>query len=96
MDHGDFRLYESQAILRYIDRVFAGTPLTPANPRAAARMDQAMNINDWYLFPRGRQRHRVSPHIGESDRLVSWLSRMNARPSLRATTWERVAAMAHA
>jgi glutathione S-transferase len=26
--------------------------------------------------------------------LVDWLRRMNARPSLQATTWERVSAMA--
>ncbi len=28
--------------------------------------------------------------------LVDWLARMEARPSLRATTWEKVAAMAAA
>jgi glutathione S-transferase len=50
LDHGDFRLYETQAILRYLDRVLPGTALTPAEPRAAARMDQLMNVNDWYLF----------------------------------------------
>ena len=50
MNHGGFMLYETQAILRYIDRVLPQPRLTPANPRAAARMDQVMNINDWYLF----------------------------------------------
>ncbi|MDE2357183.1 MAG: glutathione S-transferase family protein [Alphaproteobacteria bacterium] len=50
LDHGDFRLYEVQAILRYLDRVLPGPALTPADPRAAARMDQALNISDWYLF----------------------------------------------
>src|ERR1700690_1047525 len=50
IEHGAFRLYETQAILRYIDRVVLQPALTPANPRAAARMDQLMNINDWYLF----------------------------------------------
>ncbi len=50
IEHGDFTLYETQAILRYIDRVAAAPPLTPAAPRAAARMDQLMNICDWYLF----------------------------------------------
>jgi len=49
-EHGDFQLYETQAIVRYIDRVWPEPALTPADPRAAARMDQAMNINDWYLF----------------------------------------------
>jgi glutathione S-transferase len=50
MDYGDFRLYESQAILRYIDRALPGLALTPAHPEAAGRMDQLMNVNDWYLF----------------------------------------------
>jgi glutathione S-transferase len=50
LEHGDFRLYETQAILRYIDRVLPGPALTPPEPRGAARMDQLMNVNDWYLF----------------------------------------------
>jgi glutathione S-transferase len=50
IEHDGFKLYETQAILRYIDRIFPGPSLTPADPKAAARMDQVMNINDWYLF----------------------------------------------
>ena len=51
LEHGAFRLYETQAIVRYLDRVLPGPALTPAQPEAAARMDQLLNINDWYLFP---------------------------------------------
>ena len=50
IEHNGFVLYETQAILRYIDRVFPDPALTPADPQAAARMDQVMNICDWYLF----------------------------------------------
>ena len=50
LDHKGFRLYETQAILRYVDRVLPAPNLTPADAQAAARMDQIMNINDWYLF----------------------------------------------
>lgn len=50
LEHGDFMLYETQAMLRYIDRVAPGPSLTPADPKSAARMDQQMNICDWYLF----------------------------------------------
>src|ERR1700683_4468141 len=50
IDHGAFRLYESQAILRYLDRVLPEPALTPTDPQDAARMDQLMNVNDWYLF----------------------------------------------
>jgi len=50
LEDGDFRLYETQAILRYLDRVLPEPALTPADARRAARMDQLMNVNDWYLF----------------------------------------------
>jgi glutathione S-transferase len=52
VQHGDFNLYETQAILRYIDDVFEGPRLQPADTRAAARMNQIIGINDWYLFPK--------------------------------------------
>jgi glutathione S-transferase len=159
--HGDFRLYETAAIIRYIDRVAGGASLSPTDPQAAARMDQAMNISDWYLFqgcvsvigfqrivgPRvlglptdeaavamavpkavmacdelarllGEQSHFAGAELSLADfmlasnvdflaatpewqltgarhvNLVRWLERMNQRAALRATTWEKVAAMA--
>ena len=163
LEHGDFRLYETQAILRYIDRALPGPLLTPPDPRAAARMDQLMNVNDWYLFQGVGNVigfHRIvapklmglapdeaaivaampkahfvfeglARELGEADyfgdyspsladimlasqldlfaatpewsaltanklHLVRWLDRMQGRPSMRATAWERVAAMAQA
>jgi glutathione S-transferase len=163
LDHAGFRLYESQAILRYVDRVMPGPALTPADPQLAGRMDQLMNINDWYLFqgvasvivfqriigPRvlgltpdeGKiagampKAHEVLDElarqlgdrpffVGDSISLVdvllapqldlmgatpewepltarhanlrTWLARVNVLPSMVATTWERVAAMAKA
>jgi glutathione S-transferase len=161
LDHGDFRLYETQAIVRYIDRVCSGPALTPSNPEDAARVDQLLNVNDWYLFQGGAAtigfQRVVGPKllgmptdeaavaaalpktqvavdviarelgtkpylVGEAVTLADlvigpqlaflavtpewatlakshanlgrWLERMNARPSMQATTWERVAAMA--
>ena len=163
LQHGDFMVYETQAILRYLDRVLPHPCLTPSDPRAAARMDQAMNVNDCYLFngvsntigfqrvvgprvmgltpdeaiiaaalPRGRQVFGVlagllgegpyfggealsladillAPQVdffrelpewaelgGPHPRLGAWLDRMNARPSLARTTWDKVAEMAGA
>jgi glutathione S-transferase len=52
LDHGDFQLYETQAIIRYIDRIAPTPPLTPSDPRAAARMDQLLNIADCYVAQR--------------------------------------------
>lgn len=50
LEHDGFMLYETQAIVRYLDRVVPGPGLTPTDARAAARMDQVMNVCDWYLF----------------------------------------------
>jgi glutathione S-transferase len=163
LEHDGFVLYETQAILRYLDRVLPSPALTPADPRRAARMDQVMNINDWYLFsgvgnvivfhrvvgPRvmglkpdeaaiaaampkartvftelarllGEQNFFAGEAISLADlllapavafftetpewaelgephkNLVAWLARMEARPSMQATTWERVSEMAKA
>jgi glutathione S-transferase len=163
VEHGGFTLYETAAIVRYVDRMLPEPTLTPANPQTAARMDQLMNINDWYLFqgvanvigfqriirPRlmglapdedaiaaampkahvvfnelSRQLGGSAYFVGESITLADvllapqldfftatpewepltahspnirqWFDRMNARPSMRATTWECVAAMAKA
>jgi len=163
LDHGAFRLYETQAILRYIDRILPEPALTPGDAQVAARMDQLMNICDWYLFqgvanvivfqriigpalmgltpdeqavadamPKahvvfdelsrllGQQPYFCGERVSLADlhvatqldffaltpewaglsarapNLSDWLARMNARPSMLATTWERVAAMAEA
>jgi glutathione S-transferase len=163
LEHGRFSLYETQAILRYLDRVLPSPALTPVDPEAAARMDQLMNVNDWYLFqgvgavigfqrvdgprlmghtpdekaieavmPKARAvfaelarllREQpyfagdaisladllLAPHVeffsltpewatlgAPHANLVAWLARMEARPSLQATTWARLAAIAKA
>jgi glutathione S-transferase len=51
-EEGDFRLYETQAIIRYVDEVFPNPPLTPGNPQARARMNQVIGIIEWYFFPK--------------------------------------------
>lgn len=163
LEHDGFLFYETQAILRYLDRVLPSPALTPADPKRAARMDQVMNVNDWYLFqgvgnvigfhrvvgPRvlglkpdeaaieaampkaravfeelarllGEQPWFSGEAISLADllvapqlafftqtpewavlgaphaNLVAWLARMEARPSMKATTWERVTEMAKA
>jgi len=50
LDHGDFRLYETQAILRYLDRVIPEPRLTPSDPKAEARMNQVIGIVDCYVM----------------------------------------------
>jgi glutathione S-transferase len=48
--HGDFALYETNAITRYVDEAFAGPPLQPASPRDRARMTQIVSIVDSYGY----------------------------------------------
>jgi glutathione S-transferase len=161
--HNGFRLYETQAILRYLDRVLPQPALTPTDMKRAARMDQAMNVNDWYLFhgvgnviifhrvigpqvlgltpdeeaikaamPKahavfdelanllGEEAYFAGDQLSLADlllapavdfftmipewtvlgaphaNLVAWMQRMQERPSLKATTWERVTDLAKA
>jgi glutathione S-transferase len=51
MHHGDFMLYETEAICRYIDRAFPGPPLQPKNVQSLARMDQWLSAITDYVFP---------------------------------------------
>jgi glutathione S-transferase len=50
-EHDGFALYETQAILRYIDEAFAAAPLQPIELHPFARMNQIMGIVDAYLAP---------------------------------------------
>jgi glutathione S-transferase len=161
--HNGFKLYETQAIVRYLDRVLPQPALTPTDMKRAARMDQAMNVNDWYLFhgvgnviifhrvigpqvlgltpdeeaikaamPKahavfdelanllGEEAYFAGDQLSLADlllapavdfftmipewtvlgaphaNLVAWMQRMQERPSLKATTWERVTDLAKA
>ena len=161
--HDGFKLYETQAILRYLDRLLPQPSLTPTDVKRAARMDQAMNVNDWYLFhgvgnviifhrvigpqvlglapdeeaikaamPKahavfdelanllGEQPYFAGDTLSLADlllapavdfftmipewtvlgvphaNLVAWMKRMQERPSLKSTTWERVTELARA
>jgi glutathione S-transferase len=49
-EHKGFALYETQAILRYVDTAFPGAPMQPTDPRHAARMNQIIGIVDAYMF----------------------------------------------
>lgn len=50
-EHEGMTLYETGAIVRYIDQVFPGTSLTPGDARERARMNQAISIIDYYAYP---------------------------------------------
>ncbi len=50
LTHGDFTLYETAVILRYVDQAFSGADLTPTSAKAAARMAQVISIADNYAY----------------------------------------------
>jgi glutathione S-transferase len=155
-EHDGWILYETQAIMRYVDAVVPGPQLQPEEPRAVARMNQLIGIADWYLMPQVTMtitfNRVVAPRfnrpvdeekvtqavpnaricIGEiscllddhtwmagdqislADLLLAahlsmfaqspegekilqerrnlsgWLTRVEARPSMKATTWDRL------
>jgi glutathione S-transferase len=155
-EHDGWMLYETQAIMRYVDAVVPGPRLQPEEPRAAARMNQLMGITDWYVMRQVSMpitRNRVvaprvnrpvdedaivnaipdaqiciaeisrlldghawmtgdalsladlllAPHLSmfaqapegaqilqEHGNLRGWLTRIEARPSMQATTWDRL------
>lgn len=47
---GDFALYETEAITRYIDEAFPGPALQPSEPHQRARMAQIISIIDSYGY----------------------------------------------
>jgi len=49
-EHDGFRLYETGAIVRYIDEVFAGPALMPTGPKPRARVNQVLGIADNYAY----------------------------------------------
>jgi len=51
-EHDGFRLYETPAIVRYVDEAFPGPALQPSDVRDRARMMQAIGILDSYAYRR--------------------------------------------
>lgn len=51
LEHDGFSLYETTAIIRYIDEAFDGPALQPSDPKARARMTQTCAIIDNYGYP---------------------------------------------
>ena len=50
-EHDGFALYETQAILRYIDEGFPVAPLQPTDLHEFSRMNQIIGIVDAYAWP---------------------------------------------
>ncbi|MBV9859682.1 MAG: glutathione S-transferase family protein [Alphaproteobacteria bacterium] len=50
-EHDGFALYETQAIMRYVDEAFPAAALQPVDLHEFARMNQIMGIVDAYAWP---------------------------------------------
>jgi glutathione S-transferase len=51
LEDGDFRLYESRAIARYLDETLPGQALTPKEPKGRATMEQWISIETSNFTP---------------------------------------------
>ncbi|MCI0430560.1 MAG: glutathione S-transferase family protein [Rhodospirillales bacterium] len=51
LQHGDFELYETIAIARYVDEAFPGPALQPSDIKARARMAQWVSVLNSYCYP---------------------------------------------
>ena len=50
-EHDGFALYETDAIIRYVNEAFPGTDLVPEDARSRARMTQAVHVIAGYGYP---------------------------------------------
>lgn len=77
--HGDFALSESSAITEYVDEVFGGAPLYPAEPRAKAR---ARQLQAWLrsdLLPIRQERSTEVVFFGPSSAPLSAAAQVSAQ-----------------
>lgn len=86
--HNGFTLTETQAILRYLDRL-SGSALVPSSPRGEARMAQVIGITDAYGYvPMVRQVFAnavFAPRMGDpADDTAIAAGLADARPVLSA------------
>lgn len=63
LSHGGFRIYETSAIIAYLDDVFTEPRLTPDDPQARGRMNQWISALNAYYYP------YIVYHLGH-ERLV--------------------------
>lgn len=65
--HGEFHLYETAAIARYVDEAFDGPALQPDDVKDRANMQKWINITGQYIYPAvigDLVMQRLAPKIG--------------------------------
>lgn len=71
LDHKGFTLAESQAIVEYIDEVFAGPPVLPRDPQERARARQVMAWVRSDLMPIREERATTTVFYEKSEKPLS-------------------------
>jgi glutathione S-transferase len=51
LEHDGFWLYETRAIVEYVNEMFEGRALRPVDPRRIARMEQLISVVNCYVVP---------------------------------------------
>lgn len=70
MRHGDVSLYETSAIIRYLDEVGTGASLLPATPAARGVMEQWISAINCYMYDtlvRGYAFSYILPRVQKRD-----------------------------
>lgn len=68
LEDGDFKMYESRAICRYLDQTLPGPKLTPEDPKGRASMEQWISTEMSYFTPAGLgliYEHILNPMAGK-------------------------------
>lgn len=50
-EHDGFAIYETQAIVRYLDDRFPHPPLTPGSAQQRTVINRVIGVIEWYFFP---------------------------------------------
>jgi glutathione S-transferase len=91
-EHDGMMFYETSAISRYVDQVFAHDALTPSDPRERARMNQVMSIVDYHGYQSIIWQivvHRLLPDlVGGTDEKV--IAAAIPKAELCLKEWDRI------
>ncbi len=83
---GDFVLFETGAITRYLDEAFAGPKLQPMVPKDRARVNQIMSVVDAYAYwPLVRQvfsQGVMGPRLGRPTDQAAYAQGLGAAPRI--------------
>ena len=84
--NGDFVLFETSAITRYVDEAFEGRRLQPVNPQDRGRVSQIISVIDSYAYwPLVRQvfSHGIfRPRLGHPADPIEYQRGLEAAPSV--------------